>query len=252
MNASFRRLAQAGLLSAGALLAACATLPTTPPANSPAPLTIAQRMGDPGVPHSGVIEAAGPAVTASEPVARGEVLLRLPFRYRHTAVLTEDVTGFSITVPGVRVSAGAPGYYAGTFVSTGFGGSGPGDLWCFLRTGDQPLCLLRNQATVAAIAPTRLNPWLWTGGFAPATGSFDYVNTPIFAIQPVAIPGDLVLEYRFEGWRNGKAQLSETVAGQRVRTLESEPAQPFATVAGAFAIRPDSADAGRARITPAP
>lgn len=252
MTASFRRLARAGLLSAAALVAACATLPDTPPANSPAPLTIAQRMGEPGVPHSGVIEAAGAAVPASGSVARGEVLLRLPYRYRHTSVLTEDVTGFSITVPGVRVPSGAPGYYAGTFVSAGFGGSGPGDLWCFVRSGDQPLCLLRNQATIAAIAPTRLNPWLWTGSFAPATGSFDYVNTPIFAVQTVAIPGDLVLEYRFEGWRNGVAQLSEHVAGQRVRTIESSPTQPLVTVAGAFSIRPDPADSGRALITPAP
>lgn len=251
MTASARRFTSIGPLAATALLGACATLPTTPPANAPAPLPIAERAGTPGIPYSGVIEAAGPATPADDAVSRGEALLRAPFRYRHTAVLTEDVTGFSITVPGVRVRSGASGYYAGTFVSSGFGGSGPGDLWCFLRPADPPLCLLRNQATVAAIAPTRMNPWLWTG-FAPATGSFDYVNTPIFAIQPVPIPGNLILEYRFEGWRNGVARISEHVAGQRVREFEIRSTEPLATVAGRFSIQPDPGNADGARIGVAP
>lgn len=248
MPPSFRRFTGVAALTAISLLGACATLPTTPPPGSPPPIPFAERTGVPGVPHSDVIEAAGDARPAVGAVSRGEVLLRLPFRYRHTAVLTEDVTGFSLTVPGVRISAGAAGYYAGTFVSSGVGGSGPGDLWCFLRPDNPPLCLLRNQATVAAIAPTRLNPWLWTG-FAPATGSFDYVNTPIFSRQPAQIPGDHVLEYRFEGWRNGAARVGEFVAGQRVREFETRPMQPLATVAGQVSITPDPENPDKARVS---
>lgn len=248
---SFRRIGVAALvLAAAGWVGACETLPTVAPANSPPPLSFAERGGRPGILHSDVIEATGAVVLAEGAVERGGLLVRFPYRYRHTAVLTEDVTGFSITVPGVQAPAGAPGYYAGTFMSGGFG-SGPNDLWCFVKGGGtserETLCLLRNQATVAAIAPTRMNPLLWTR-FASATGSFNYVNTPIFERRPVEIPGDLTLEYRFEGWRDGAARLSEHAGGRKVRDFELRPPMTLDTVAGHFAIWPDPADPARAAI----
>ncbi|RYH96629.1 MAG: hypothetical protein EON48_18650 [Acetobacteraceae bacterium] len=181
-------------------------------------------------------------------VSHGDVLLRIPFRYRHTAVLTEDVIGYSISVPGVRARAGTPGYYAATVISPpGF--DGPGDLWCFLLTDTRPLCLLRNQPTLAAIAPSGDNPWLWTQ-YVTGTPFSDYVRTPIFSVQPVEIPGEHILEYRFDGWRDGVAQISERTGGRFVRDITSQPTRPLVTIAGLFSITPDPEHPDRARIVP--
>jgi hypothetical protein len=173
--------------------------------------------------HSDVIEAAGAPTVASAPVGREGSIIRIPFRYRHTAVLTEDVVGYSITVPGVQAPAGAPGYYAGTFIAVGGWAPqsrGPGDMWCFLPSlagGEREhLCLYRSSPSIAAIAPTRMNPYLWTQ-FSPATGSFDYVKAPVFERRAVNIPGELVLEYRFQGWSRNAVRLSEYAVGREVR-----------------------------------
>lgn len=172
---TIKDLIRGAVLTAVLGLAGCATAPA--PANAPPPLSMAEQMGDSDVPYSAVIAAVGPPTVATGPVARGGSVLSFVYRYRLTAVLTEDVTGFSITVPGIQAPAGAPGYYAGTFVSTGaYRAGGQSELWCFLPAvvggKRDSLCLLKNQPGVAAIAPTRMNPWLWTQ-FAPATGSFD-------------------------------------------------------------------------------
>ena len=60
------------------------------PANAPAPLSFTEVIGVPGVDHSSVIVAAGAATTAPGPVGPGERLVAFPFRYQHTAVLTEE------------------------------------------------------------------------------------------------------------------------------------------------------------------
>jgi hypothetical protein len=204
-------------------LAACASVPQLPP-NAPAPLSAEERGGTPGIPYSDVIEAAGGPEVASEPVAPEGTLVTIPYRYKHTAVLTEDVVGFSITVPGVQAPRGSPGYYAGTFLrSNGAGAVGqPSELWCFVPSvvggRRDHICLLQSGA-LAAIAPTRLNPYLWWQ-FAPATGTFDFVRAPIFERRDVEIPGTLRLEYRFEGWGNGTAHLAEFAGGREVRRLD--------------------------------
>lgn len=204
---------------------------------------MSERIGQPGVAHSSVIMPRGAAIPATEAVVRGDVLLRIPYRYRHTAVLTKDVIGHSLTVPGVRARAGAPGYYAATVISApGF--EGPGDLWCFLSNENRPLCLLRDNPTIAAIAPSGGNPWLWTGYLQSSPGS-DYVKTPIFSVQPVDIPGEQVLEYRFEGWRDGVAEVSEHTRGRLVRRIT---AHPLVTISGHFLITPDPEHPERARI----
>lgn len=233
----------------GVAVSACASMPPPPP-NAAPPLTLAERAGIPGVIYSDVIAPAGDAVIASGPVEPGGLLVRFPYRYRHTAVLTEDVVGFSITVSGVQAPRGAPGYYAGTFV--GSGGYGPalsGDLWCFLPSvvgGERDnICLLRAGPSVAAIAPTRMNPYLWTL-FSPATGSFDYVNAPVFERRRVEIPVDLIIEYRFERWTRVGARLVEYAVGRRVREFDlatdANGEARFRTVAGEMTIARDSAE----------
>lgn len=243
------------LLSAVAVslaLTGCATGLQDPP-NTPAPLGLAEVMGTPGVLHSDVIEAAGP-VTFAAGAAEGETLASFPYRYRHTAVLTEDVVGYSITVGGVQAPAGSPGYYAGTFASAGGYASRPvADLWCFMPGAvggeREHLCFLRNQPGLAAIAPTRMNPFLWTQ-FAPATGSFDYVRTPIYERRVVEIPAELVIEYRFRGWSRNSARLTELAVGRDVRRFDVERGENgvaiLRTVAGDIAIAPDPDNPERA------
>lgn len=242
----------AAALSVGA----CASMPEAPP-NAPPALSFLEQIGTPAVLHSNVIEAAGPVSLASGPAGRDEPLATIPYRYRYTAILTEDVVGYSITVPGVQAPAGAPGYYAGTFAAAGpYASRTLAELWCFIPAavgGDRAhLCFLKNQPGIAAIAPTRMNAWLWNG-FAPATGSFDYVKTPIYERREVDIPADLKLEYRFRGWSRSAARLSEYAVDREVRTfevpLETDGSAVIRTVAGNFAIAPAPGDPERAVIS---
>jgi hypothetical protein len=239
-----RQFILAVLVAAALATGACATLQDPP--NAPAPLPLMEQAGTPGVAHSSVITAAGPLTRAQGPVGAGETLVSFPFRYRHTAVLTEDVVGYSITVGGVQAPAGSPGYYAGTFAGGGpYTPNALAELWCFLPGvvgGErQHLCFLRNQPGIAAIAPTRMNPWLWTQ-FAPATGTFDYVRTPIYERRAVEIPGDLKLEYRFRGWSPDEARLTEFAVGREVREFtlrrEADGRAVLRTVAGDLVLAP--------------
>ena len=231
---------------------------STPPVNMPPPIAAAEMGGLPGVPYSDIVEAAGAPAVASGPVQDGKALVTIPYRYRHTAVLTEDVTGFSITVRGVRVTAGSPGYYAGTFTGPGSGKRAPFDMWCFLRggpgSGRDPLCLLRNLPGLAAIAPTSRNPWLWYS-FSPMTGTFNYVRTPIFERRRVELPLALTLEYRFAGWRGEDPKVVLYAMGGRVfdLPLSRDPSgrATLATISGRFVIARDPADPAAARIAPA-
>lgn len=224
-------------------LSACGSVPTAP-LNAAPSLTPEQRAGDASVPFSGVITAVGPATIASQPVGKGGTLIKSAYRYRHTAQLVEDVVGFSITVSGVQAPKGAPGYYAGTFRSFSQRGVGePSELWCFLPkvVGGKrdSICLLRGANGVAAIAPTRMNPWLWTQ-FSPASGSFDYTHAPVFELRPVEIPAELQLEYRFAGWQGDKARIAAFAGGREVETTvlsrQADGRLVLKTVAGAVSL----------------
>ena len=102
-------------------LGACETMPA-PPANSPPRLSVAEMSGIEGRLRSDVAVAVGQPLLPQAAVARDQALITIPYAYRHTAVLTEDVEGFSFTVSGVQAPKGSPGYYAGisaTAPSTG-------------------------------------------------------------------------------------------------------------------------------------
>jgi hypothetical protein len=239
----------AGAALACMALGACETMPTAPPANSPPRLSLAEMSVVEGRLRSDIAVPVGQPLVPQAVVARDQPLISIPYAYRHTAVLTEDVEGFSFTVSGVQAPKGSPGYYAGTFGGAGaFNRGSISDLWCFLpkEAGGKrdTICLLRNQPSVAAIAPTRLNPWMWVDQFAPATGSFDYVKTPIFERRTVSIPGDLKLEYRHRGWSKDVLEVTEFAVGQRVQELS------FRREADGTAILPTIA--GKLRVSPAP
>jgi hypothetical protein len=243
-------------------LAACATVPPAS-ANKPAPLAPQDLRAQVNAPHASVIEPVGAATVASAPVGKGGALLTFQYRYRHTAVLTEDVKGFSITVPGVQAPAGSPGYYAGSFRANSVR-TDPftlGDeLWCFLpgAAGGKRdhICLLLNQASpgLAAIAPTSLNPYLWTSFEGPAGTNFNFVSTPIYERREVPIPGELTFAVEFDRWTATSVLLRETAVGQKVRDISlpraADGSARVATVAGNFSISPDPNDPSKARINP--
>jgi hypothetical protein len=247
--------------AAAALLAmaGCSHSPAPPfPANLPQPIPHAELTGLPGVAFSEIVEAVATPTVHPGPVRDGGPLVTIPYRYRHTAVLTEDVMGYSITVRGVRAPAGSPGYYAGTFHSSGGSNNGaPFDMWCFLPRaagGDRDtLCLLRNFPTIAAIAPTRSNPYLWYQ-FSPMTGTFNYVRTPIFERRRVDLPLALALEYRFSGWRGDEPRIALFAGGRHVMDLpvSRDPSgrPQLLTIGGHFVITKDPADPAAARIVP--
>lgn len=232
----------------------------TAPPGSPPPLSEAERnVGIRGVSFSDVIEAKGTPAIADGPVHEKGTLLSIPYTYRYTAVITEDVKGFSFTVGGVQAPAGSPGYYVGSFISSrGYkGGSqtSPMDMWCFLPRiaggKRENICLLRNSAKLAAIAPTRMNPYLWDH-FSPMTGTFDYVNTPIFKREVIELPIKPVLEYRFLNWKNDIARLQLYVMGSSVSQInvfkDSKGEYRLRTIAGDYLLSGDDGDLGSARI----
>jgi len=228
-----------------------------PPPGSPPPLTEAERAPlIPGVQFSDVIQAMGEKLSVGL-VHEGEDLLHIPYRYRHTAVLTEDVKGFSFTVGGVQAPAGTPGYYAGSFASSRSGATSPhvSDMWCFFPRAAggkrENICLLRTNPKLAAIAPTRMNPYLWEK-FSPITGTFNYVRTPIFSRQAIDLPIKPVLEYRFLSWKNDVAALEISVLGSSVSrayvSSDRNGEHRLRTIAGDFILSRDEHDPTSARI----
>jgi hypothetical protein len=233
----------------------------TAPPGSPPPLSEAERnVGIPGVQFSDVIKATGAPTIAEGAVREGEVLLSIPYAYRYTAVVTEDVKGFSFTVGGVQAPTGSPGYYAGSFIQTrghwGIADGPPMDMWCFLPRvvggKRENICLLRNSPKRAAIAPTRMNPYLWDH-FSPMTGTFDYVNTPIFKRQVVELPIKPVLEYRFLNWKGDVAWFRLHAMGSFVKQLSIPKNKSgeyrLRTVGGDFIVTRDAIDQSSARIS---
>lgn len=231
------------------------------PPGSPPPLSAIERnAGIPGVQFSDVIEATGKPIIADGPVDPDKTLLTIPYRYRYTAIVTEDVKGFSFTVGGVQAPAGSPGYYAGSFVlSSGYSGLSqrpPMDMWCFLPSvvgGKRDnICLLRNSPKRAAIAPTRMNPYLWDH-FSPMTGTFDYVNTPIFKRQDLDLPFKPNLEYRFLNWKNDTAWVGIYAMGKSVSQMSipknSKDEYRLRTVGGDFLLNKHSVEPNAATIS---
>lgn len=228
---------------AALLVSACAAVTEDPP-NVPPPLSYAEANGTPGIPRSDMIRLAGEPVIASGAVARDGALIAIPYAYKYTAVLTEDVVGHSFTVSGVQAPKGAPGFYVGKFPNP-YNLQAMNDMWCFLPKvvggARDSICLYRNQPGLAAIAPTRLNPYMWFV-FSPITGSFDLVRTPIFERREVTIPGYLKLEYRFIGWSDNEVELAEFAVGREVfkfkvrRGVDGVARQK--TIAGVLVISP--------------
>ena len=197
--------------------------------------------------------AGAPPKPASS-VAPGETIVAFPFAFNRTAVLSADLTGFSIWVKGVMAPAGSPGFYAGTFYWSLAKASG--EVWCFLPSPttapDKAVCVMAFER-MAIILPN-INPYVITD-FASATGTFNYANTPSFEEKSVDIPGDLRLEYRFRRWKKTEAQVEELAGGRRVKIL-SLPLNPdgrakLETLAGDYWLTPAAGASSRAEVSAA-
>lgn len=265
MNKSVQAARAASALVAMLLQPSTAILAkdSAPPPILPPPLTEAEsHAGTPGILFSDVVRPTGRSDVAAQPIMSGGTLLSIPFAYRYTAVITEDVTGYSFTVGGVQAPAGSPGYYAGSFRQEGSyrepRDGVPMDMWCFLpRVAGgkrENICLLRNDPKRAAIAPKKANQYLWTS-FSPMTGTFDYVNTPIFERRTIDLPIKPVLEYKFVKWSGDRASIDIQVFGKSVTkdtlTADDNGLIRLRTIGGDFIVSKDASNAAAARITSA-
>lgn len=195
------------------------------------------------------LRVAGPLVVA--PLAGpGQTLVAFPFAFNRTGVLAADATGYSIWVKGVLVPAGSPGFYAGIFELNLAKASG--EVWCFpsAQTPAKAVCLML-LGKLAIILPN-INPYVITS-FASSSGTFNYANAPTIEEKPVAIPGDLRMEYRFRRWKGSRAEVEELAGGRRVTLLdlpqEGGGGARLRTLAGDYWLRPAPGDPSRAEVT---
>lgn len=196
--------------------------------------------------------APGATPVAAETVGPGEAIVGFPYVFRRTAVLTQDVTGYSIMVRGVLAPAGSVGFYAGSFSGQAIDSR---DVWCFLPPPDaaktRTLCLMPGPKW-AAILP-KVDPYdiVSFNGYSP-----NYANLPVFEEKPVQIPGDLRLEYRFAGWKGDDAVIVRWVNGRKSETSRLRKAADghvrLHTLAGDYRLDPTPGDPTRAKVTPPP
>ncbi|MGR4865791.1 TonB family protein [Caulobacter sp. LARHSG274] len=187
-------------------------------------------------------------------VAPGETILAFPFAFNRTAVLSADLTGFSIWVKGVMAPAGSPGFYAGTFYWSLAKASG--EVWCFLpspTTAPAKAVCVMVFAKLAVILPN-INPYVITS-FASSSGTFNYANAPRFEEKFVDIPGDLHLEYRFRRWTKTEVQIEELAGGRRASILSlplnSDGRAKLETLAGDYWLTPAAGASNRVEVSAA-
>ncbi|WP_165190510.1 hypothetical protein [Caulobacter soli] len=157
---------------------------------------------------------AGPPSSVSSRVKSGETIVTEPFAYNRTAVLTNEVTGHTLLVMGLKIPAGSPGFYAGQF------GTGPGRMvntWCFVPPPSKgrfkPTCLML-YSDEAAVVPRVVNGYAFSRFGIPSSGRMDYANSPTFVEQPVEIPGDLRLDYRLRRWTKTSVEVEIWANGE--------------------------------------
>lgn len=196
--------------------------------------------------------APGATPVVAETVGPGETIVAFPYVFRRTAVLTQDVTGYSILVRGVLAPAGSVGFHAGSFSAQAIDSR---DVWCFLppqgAAKTKTLCLMPGPKW-AAILP-KVDPYdiVSFNGYSP-----NYANLPVFEEKPVQIPGDLRLEYRFAGWKGEDAVIVRWVNGRKSETTRLRKAPDghvrLHTLAGDYRLDPAPGDPARAKVTPPP
>lgn len=157
---------------------------------------------------------AGQPSTPAGRVKPGETIVTEPFAYNRTAVLTNEVTGHTLLVMGLKIPAGSPGFYAGQF------GTGPGravNTWCFVpppkKDRFKPTCLMLYRDE-AAVVPRVANGYAFSSFGIPSSGRMDYANSPTFEEKSVEIPGDLRLDYRLRRWTKTWAEVEIWANGE--------------------------------------
>lgn len=185
-------------------------------------------------------------------VARGETIVGFPFAFNRTAVLSEDVAIRNRYVKGVLAQAGSPGFFAGLLRQDGTGAIG--EVWCFLNKPDSDpskIACLMTAGEESTYIPG--NPYVLVGKVQKRDAVL-HGTKPRFEEKPVAIPGDLRLEYRFDSWTSDYAEIEELAGGSRVmlRPLrrQSDGRALLKTLAGDFWLAPVAGDPARADVSP--
>jgi TonB family protein len=187
-------------------------------------------------------------------VTLGETIVGFPFAFNRTAVLHEDVAFRSRWVKGVLARAGSPGFYTGTLHWDR--PDATGEVWCFLTlpTEDPSKAVCLVMLGEEAIVIPGGNPYVPVG-FATKRGAVLFANAPHFEETAIGIPGDLRLEYRFQGWTPAYAEVEEFAGGRQVilRPLrrQADGRALLQTPAGDYWLTPAPDAPSRAEVTAA-
>lgn len=222
--------------------------PFSPPSGKP--LSLPKRKVSVLLPQRLIGEPPSPPAS----VTRGETIVSFPFAFNRTAVLDEDVTSRSRWLKGVLVPAGSPGFYTGTLKLQR--PAVTGEVWCFVplpiedALGARCLAVLGKEAIV--LPPG--NPYV-LNGFVAKRGALIPATVPHFEEKAVAIPGNLSLEYRFQGWTPAYAEVQELAGGWpfilRPLPRQADGRALLQTLAGDFWLSPVAGAPDRAAISPA-
>jgi hypothetical protein len=191
----------------------------------------AQPAASPPVGGSVIVPRPLEVHVAEGDAARGATLVSIPYGYRRTGVLAEDIRSTTIWLKGVLAPKGSPAYHLGRF-SAASGASS--DVWCFLPRAAggsrEHLCLvIRTGQALADIAP-KMNPYL-VMRFSFNFEYHDMTNRPVITEGPMPIGEDLRLEYRFKRWRDEAAELEIWAGGEKVASdLASRGPDGFVTL----------------------
>lgn len=223
----------------------------TPVVFNPADAQAAERAAQPSPEPR---RLTGPPSPPASRVKPGETIVTEPFAYNRTAVLTNEVTGHTLLVMGLKIPAGSPGFYAGQF------GTGPGravNTWCFVPPPSKgrfkPTCLMLYRDE-AAVVPRVVNGYAFSHFGIPSSGRMDYANSPTFVEQPVDIPGDLRLDYRLRRWTKTAAEVeiwaNGEIADLKVATKGPDGRALLQTLGGAYWLSQPADDRKAARVEP--
>lgn len=177
----------------------------------------------------------GGSPAAARRVKTGETIVAFPFAFNRTAVLKADAP-YS---PGGKplLAAGAHGFYAGAFAT-------PGqtigvDIWCFpyAKPPLEYLCAMPYSDKSGGVVNAR-TPFSFTN----LTFTRLHLASFVFDEEPVAIQGDLRLEYRFKRWTKTEARIEEWVSGVKGETWfvprSTDGRARLTTLAGTYILTP--------------
>ena len=160
-------------------------------------------------------------------IERGQIFASIPVEFIRTGVLTEDVRGAGFLALGTtRAHAGAPAFWAGRFTDQR---RRPIEMWCIITDLENlsTLCLVPLGGDIHGNAlSTIVYPYPSAFSAQNFTLQNEYnseTHRPQIELGPIAVRPNLLLEYRFSGWRRREPQIELLVGGRVAREVRGEP-----------------------------